>query len=270
MRERRPPEANKGGEIASPVWSLLRVTDVFQEVDQSLREETLASFWKRWQWVIYGIVAAVIIAVVAFEVMRGLRNAEIANAAKIYDTAFVAGESGDLATSRTRFTELENDKTGFAVIAGHMLAGVEKQLTDDPAAIEAHLQKVTADPGVLGDFAILKIGYLKADTATLAELEATMKPLIDRNNPVSHLATELVAAKVLAEGDVERARDLFESLAAKLDAPQAMQRRVAQALSTLPPREVNLDAPVTVPTPAPAPAEPAPADAAPAQPAQAQ
>lgn len=246
------------------------MTDVFQEVDQSLREETLASVWKRWQWFVYFGVAAVIIAVVVFEVQRSMRASEIANAAKIYDSAFVAGESGDLATSRTRFAELTDDTTGFAVLAGHMLAGVEKQLTNDPAAIEAHFRKAAAsDDGILGDLAILKLAYMKADTSTLAELETTLKPLLDRNNPVSHLGTELVAAKALAEGDVERARTLFESLAAKLDAPAAMQRRVAQALTILPQREVNLDAPASVPTPAPAPAEPAPADAAPAQPAQA-
>jgi hypothetical protein len=240
------------------------VSDVFQEVDQSLREESLARVWKRWQWVVYGVVAVAIIGVVVFEVTRGIRNAEIANAAKVYDTAFVAGEAGDLATSRARFTELLDNKTGFAVISGHMLAGVEKQLTNDNAAIEAHLQKAAADPGVLGDLAILKIGYLKADTATLAELEATLKPLIDRDTQTSRLASELIAAKVLAEGDVERARDLFESLAAKLDVPAAMQRRVSQALSTLPPREVNLDAPATVPAPGATPAAPAPAEAAPA------
>jgi hypothetical protein len=229
------------------------VSDVFQEVDQSLREESLARVWKRWQWVVYGVVAIAIISVVVFEVTRGIRNAEIANAAKVYDTAFVAGEAGDLATSRARFTELLDNKTGFAVISGHMLAGVEKQLTNDNAAIEAHLQKAAADPGVLGDLAILKIGYLKADTATLA----------DRDTQTSRLASELIAAKVLAEGDVERARDLFESLAAKLDVPAAMQRRVSQALSTLPPREVNLDAPATVPAPGATPAAPAPAEAAP-------
>jgi len=238
------------------------VNDIFHEVDQGLREETLASVWKRWQWVIYGIIAAAIVGVAVYEIMRAMRADEISKAAKIYDAAFVAGEAGDLATARARFAELENDKTGFAVLAGHMLAGVEKQLTDDPAAIEAHLQKAAAvDDGILGDLAILKIGYLKADTATLAELETTLQPLIDRNNPVSYLGTELIAAKALADGDIERARTLFESLAAKLDAPAAMQRRVGQALSTLPPREVNLDAA--------APAQPAPEDAAPAQPSQA-
>ena len=222
------------------------MNDVFQEVDQSMREETLASVWKRWQWVVYGLIAAVIISVAVFEVTREIRAGEIARAAKIYDAGFVAGEAGDLATSRARLTELEADKTGFAVLAGHMLAGVEKQLTNDTAAIEGHLQKAAAaDSGVLGDLAILKLAYLKADTATLAELEATLKPLLDRNNQASYLGSELIAAKALAGGDMERARDLFEALGAKLDAPAAMQRRVAQALATLPPREVNLDAPAS-------------------------
>lgn len=249
------------------------MNDIFQEVDQSLREETLASWWKRWQWIVYGAVAIVIIGVATFEIMRAMRNDEIARAGKTYDAAFVAGESGDLATARARFTELENDKTGFAVLAGHMLAGVEKQLTDDTAAIEGHLQKAAAsDDGILGDLAILKLGYLKADTASIADLEATLKPLIDKDNQVSRLATELVAAKALAGGDVERARDLFEQLATRLDAPRAMQQRVQQALATLPARDVNLDAPAAPAQPAPtqtAPAQPAPAAAAPAQPTQA-
>lgn len=252
------------------------MNDIFQEVDQSLREETLASWWKRWQWVIYGAVAVVVIGVTVFEIMRAMRADEIARAAKTYDAAFVAGEAGDLATSRARFAELENDKTGFAVLAGHMLAGVEKQLTDDTAAIEGHLKRAAAaDTGILGDLAILKLGYLKADTAPIAELEATLKPVIDKDNQISRLATELIASKALAEGDTERARDLFEGLAAKLDVPRAMQNRVTYALSTLPQREVNLDAPAApaaapaTPAPeTPAPATPAPAAPAPAAPAQ--
>lgn len=246
------------------------MNDVFQEVNQSLRDETLASAWKRWQWVVYGVVAVLVIGVAVFEIMRGMRADEIARSAKTYDAAFVAGEAGDLATARARFSELTNDKTGFAVLAGHMLAGVEKQLTDDTAAIEGHLQRAAAaDTGILGDLAILKLGYLKADTAPIAELEATLKPLIDKDNQISRLASELIASKALADGDVERARDLFEGLAAKLDTPRAMQNRVTYALSTLPQREVNLDAPAAPAPAAPAPETPAPATPAPATPAPA-
>lgn len=233
------------------------MNDVFQEVNQSLREENLAKWWKRWSPFIYAAIAAVIIGVGVWEFMRFQRSEAISKAAKTYDAGFVALQARDLATARARFSELTTSDTGFAVLADHMLAGIERDLTNDPAAIEGHLKAAAAvDKGVMGDLALLKMGYLKADTATVAELEAAMKPLIDKGGQSGLLAQELVAAKILAGGDVERARDMFETLSVDNDAPQAMRQRVTQALATLPARAVNLDAPK-----APAPAAP-PAEAA--------
>ena len=247
------------------------MNDVFKEVEESLREETLAKWWKRWSLFIYAGILAAIIGVGVYEFMRSQRADTINRAAMTYDGGFVALQSGDLATARARFSELTRSDTGFAVLAGNMLARVERDLTNDPAAIEAHLKTAAAaDKGVLGDLSILKLGYLKADTATLPELEATLKPLLDKEGQVSLLAKEIVAAKALAGGGVDRARDMFEALSVDLNAPQAMRQRVTQVLATLPVRSVDLDAPTapqtapkttsdtTIPTTKPA-AAPAPA-----------
>jgi hypothetical protein len=245
------------------------VTDIFEEVDQSLREDTFATWWKRWQWLIYGLVAVAILGVAGLEIYRGIRAEEINKAAVIYDAGFAAQEKNDLTTARASFAQLETDKTGFKALAGHMLAGVEKELTNDTAAVEAHLSAAAAaDKGVMGDLAIIKLAYLKADTGTLAEVEAVLKPLLDRTGQASALARELIGAKALAEGNVERARSEFEALALDLEAPQGVQRRVQQALSTLPARKIDLDAPAT-PAATPAPAAPA-ATPAPATPSPAQ
>ena len=242
--------------------------ELFQEVNQSLREESLAKWWKRWSIFIYLGVAAIVIGVGVMEFMRWQRNEAIAKAAKTYDAGFAAMEASDLATARARFGELVTNETGFAVLAGHMLAGIEQDLTNDNAAIETHLKNAAAaDDGVMGDLALLKLGYLQADTATRAQLEATLKPLLDKGGQAALLAREVVAAKALAEGDVEFARDTFEVLDADLNVPRAMRERVARALTTLPPREVNLDAPATpaaAPATTPAPATDAPAPATPA------
>lgn len=246
------------------------MNDVFQEVEQSLREESLAKAWKRWAPFVYGAVALAIIGVGVLEFMRFQREEAISKAAKTYDAGFVALEAGDLPTARARFAELAKNDTGFAVLAGHMLAGVERDTTNDPTAIEAHLKAAAAaDKGVMGDLAILKLGYLMADKSTRAELEATLKPLLDKGSQASLLARELVAAKALAEGDMDFARDTFEALNVDINAPQAMRQRVAQALATLPQRAVDLDAPkpatpvAPAATPAATPAQPA-APAAPA------
>jgi hypothetical protein len=100
-----------------------------------------------------------------------------------------------------------------------------------------------------------------------------MKPLLERPGQAALLARELIAAKALAEGDVEFARDTFEVLDVDINAPGAMRERVSRALATLPARTVNLDAPAATPAvttetpPTPAPAAGAPAqDATPAAP----
>lgn len=228
------------------------MNDVFKEVEESLREETLAKWWKRWSPFIYAVVALAVIGVGVMEFMRAQRNDVINRAAVTYDAGFVALQSGDLATARARFAELTNSDTGFAVLANNMLARVERDLTNDPAAIEASLKKAAAvDKGVLGDLSILKLGYLKADSSTLPELEATLKPLLDKQGQASLLAQELIAAKALSTGDVDRARDMFETLSVDLNAPQEMRQRVSQVLATMPARAVNLDAPAA---PAAAPA----------------
>jgi hypothetical protein len=228
--------------------------DAFQEVNKSLREESLAKAWKRWSIFVYLGVGAIVIGVGVMEFMRYQRNEAIERAARTYDAGFAALEASDLATARARFSELTTNDTGFAVLAGHMLAGIERDLTNDTAAIEVHLKNAAAsDKGVMGDLALLKLGYLQADTATRAQLEATLKPLLDRPGQSALLARELIAAKALAEGDVEFARDTFEVLDVDITAPGAMRERVSRALATLPARAVDLDAPVATPA-APAPA----------------
>lgn len=238
------------------------MNDVFQEVEQSLREETLAKVWKRWAPFVYAAVAIAIIGVAAYEFMRWQRSEAISAAAKKFESGFIALEANDLPAARARFAELSTNDTGFAGLANHMLAGVERDLTNDAAAVEAHLKAAAKDTGVMGDLAILKLGYIMADTATRAELEAALKPLLDKDTQATDLARELIAAKALAEGDVDFARDTFEALSIDVTAPRVMQERVKRALDTMPARTVNLDAPATAPA-APAPAPAAPAEAAP-------
>lgn len=248
------------------------MNDVFQEVEQSLREETLAKVWKRWAPFVYAAVAIAIIGVAVFEFMRWQRGEAVSAAAKKFEAGFIALEANDLPAARARFAELSTNDTGFAGLANHMLAGVERDLTNDSAAVEAHLKAAAKDTGVMGDLAVLKLGYIMADTATRAELEAALKPLLDKDTQATDLARELIAAKALAEGDVEFARDTFETLSIDVNAPRVMQERVRRALDTMPARTVNLDAPAApapaAPAEAPAAATPAPAPAA--QPGQQQ
>jgi hypothetical protein len=240
------------------------VTDIFEEVDESLRQETLLQWWKRMMPVVIGVIVIVIVGVGIYEFFRWQRGQEVSKQAQVFDTALTALEKKDLPAAKTAFAQLASQDGGFAALANHMLAGVEKDLTNDPAAIQSHLAAAAEkDEGVLGDVALLKLAYAKADTADLAEIEKTLAPLIAKGGYVGALARELVAAKALASGEIERARTEYQSLSFEIEAPQAMKVRVQQTLLTFPPKPAA--APAATPAPAPAPAAPAQPPAQPGQ-----
>jgi hypothetical protein len=242
------------------------VTDIFEEVDESLRQDTALKWWKRALPFLIVVIVVVLGGVGAYEFFKWQRGQEISKQAQVYDTALTALEKQDLPAAKTAFAQLAAQDGGFAALANHMLARVEKDLTNDPAAIQTHLAAAAEkDKSVMGDVALLKLAYAKADTADLAEIEKTLAPLIAKGGHAGVLARELVAAKALASGEVERARTEYQALSFEIEAPQAMQRRVQQTLLTLPPKPAAAPA-ATTPAPA-APTTPAPTQP-PAQPGQ--
>jgi hypothetical protein len=216
------------------------VTDVFEEVEESLRQEKAAKAWKRASPFVFGGVALIIGAVAVFEYVKYSRNQAIEASAKSFLTATKSLQSGDLAAARLALEPLAKGEGGYALVSGHLLAEVDRQLGSEPTIVAAHLDAVDAkDEGLLGDLARLKSGYIQADTLDLPALEALLSPLLEGGGNTGALARELIAAKALSTGDVERARKEYQALTLELDAPQEMKRRVQQALVVLPPGETS-------------------------------
>jgi hypothetical protein len=213
------------------------------------------------------VIVIAIAGVGIWELLKYQRASDIDRQAKVFDAATAALEGGDVAGAKTSFAQLASEKTGFGAMANLMLASLEKDESNDPKLIEPHLRAAAAaNDSLLGDIATLKLAYAMADTAELAQLEAAVKPLVDKGGYAGALGREVVAAKALATGDIERARTEYTALSFELDAPQNLKLRASQALGTLP----KAATPAAAPAPA-APAMPAaPAETPPAQPAPVQ
>ncbi len=240
------------------------MTDIFEEVNESLRQDKVSEWWKKYRVIVIAVVVIAIAAVGIVEFLRYQRASDIDRQARIFDTASGALQSGDAAAAKAALTPLSQEKGGFGVLANLALATIELEQSNDPKLMEPHLRAAAErDKGLMGDMARLKLAYAIADTADLPQLEAAVKPLIDKGGHVGALAREVVAAKALAAGDIERARAEYTALSYELDAPQNLKLRASQALGTLPK--------ATTPAATPAPATPAtPAATPPAQPAPAQ
>jgi hypothetical protein len=244
------------------------VTDAFEEVDPSLRQEAALTWWKRLYPVIIAAFVAMVVFVGVWEFFKAQRASSIDADAKVFDTATTALRKPDLPAARQAFVQLGQGNGGFAAISNMMAAQVEGQAGKDPAAIELALKAAAdKDKGLMGSIALLKLAYLKADTAKLEEIEALVKPVIDRGGQNAALARELVAAKALDAGNVERARSEYQALSLEIEAPDAMKQRANQALNALPKAGATPAAATAPAAPAP-PAAATPAAPAPAQPAK--
>ena len=239
------------------------MTDIFEEVNESLRQDKFAGWWKKYRVWVFVVIAVAVGGVGIWELLKYQRASDIDRQAKVYDTATAALQKGDLAGAKASFTQLAPEQGGFGALANLMLASVEKDQSNDPKLMEPHLRAASErDAGLIGDMARLKLAYTMADTADLAQLEAAVKPLVDKGGYAGALAREVVAAKALATGDIERARTEYTALSFELDAPQNVKLRANQALGTLP----KAAAPAAPAAPA-AETPAAPAETPPAQPA---
>lgn len=209
------------------------MTDVFEEVDESLRQDALTAGWRKASPYVFGVVALIIVGVGGYEWMKAARTAATETSARSFGDASEKLEKNDIEGAKKDLEIAARGSAGFAALAGNLQA--EPQIAGSPANSEAALAKAAQGAGILADVALLKLAYMRADKQSLPDLEKSLARVVASGGPLAALAQELIAAKALASGDIERARKDYQAVSLSLDAPQGMQRRVQQALALMPP-----------------------------------
>ncbi|MEM6627511.1 MAG: hypothetical protein AAF719_12470 [Pseudomonadota bacterium] len=219
------------------------MSDVFNEVEESLRTEKAQKAWSRAAPFVYGVSALIVLAVGGREIMSYQRQSAIDAAALSFETARAATQTGDSATAKTALTETSLGGGGFGVLAAHQLADLELGVNADASAAAETLISAADGAGPLEDLARLKAAYLQADGQTLDALEGDLQPLLDQGGAFGALARELIAAKAYEAGDYVRARREYSVLTLDLDVPPGVQSRANLALAVIPVAETPIDAP---------------------------
>jgi hypothetical protein len=243
------------------------LSDIFEEVDESIRHDRLEIWWKRYQFFVYGGVVLVIGAVAVNEFVIAPR-AEAARAARALEleTALSELHNGSYAAAESAFAELADGGSKLAPLAANYLAQARFEGGGDADGAAEALAAIGAVEGSPFDrLALLKKAYFKADGQSMTELEATLGSLVEDEGPLGALARELVAAKAFATGDTARARTEFNRLRFDAAAPAGVKRRAELALAAIPAVEAAEPVPdaaseaqeteTEAPAPAPAPAE---------------
>lgn len=230
------------------------MADIFEEVEEGLRQERLTGLWKKYGIIAY-LGAAILIGGVAYNEYRQVQAEQTTedNAARL-EVALEDLEAREYEAAASKLTAIIDDDITPSLAAAHFLARVRLDGNGDAAAAADILASSAVDvTDPTEKLALIKSAYLKADSMDRAELEAFVAPLTATDGPFSALARELIAAKALTDGDIAFARREFSFLTISPNVPPGVVTRASQALDALPPiPELNED-----PAPADSPDTPA-------------
>lgn len=234
------------------------MSDIFEEVEESVRKDRAARLWRRFAPFVWAGALALVAGVGLMEYLGYQAEQARADRARDLETAIAALEAGQYAEAGAGFEALIADGTPLSPMAAHYLARVRLEGGGDPAgAADVLMQVADAEGSPFERLALLKAAYLRADGMDLAALREMLGDLPEAEAPIGLLAEELLAAKALAEGDVETARSEYNYLRIAPNAPQGLSQRAMNALAILPgaagsPAEAQAEAQAETPAETPA------------------
>ena len=212
------------------------VADIFQEVDEEVRQEQLRKLWERYG--AYAIAAAVAL-VLAVAGWRGYEWWVAKKAAEMGDAFMAAAklsDEGKHAEAETVFGRLATEGTADYRVLARLREAADLAKVDRKAAVAAY-DTISADgalPQLLRDVAAIRAGLLLVDSAPFSELSSRLEPLAGPDGTFRHTARELLALSAWRVGDIPTARRWVDMIMADPETPESQRVRVGVLMALLP------------------------------------
>ena len=220
------------------------MADIFEEVEEGLRQDRATGLWKRYGVFAYLGAALLIGGVALNEYLQDQAVKTTAENAARLEAALEDVDARNYEAAATQLDAIIADGIKPSNVAAHYLAGVRLDGNGDAAAAATVLKSAVGDAEDPTErLALIKTAYLEADDLSRAELETLVAPLTEDDGPFAALAKELIAAKALQDGDIEFARREFNFLRLAQNVPPGVLTRAEQALAALPPMSAEVETP---------------------------
>jgi len=208
------------------------VSDIFQEIDEDLRQDKVARLWKAYGKYLVSLAVFIILAIAGYRFIEHMNEENREQASELYELASEAGRTGDKKAAIELFSdERFNETIGYAIISKLKKATLAKS-NNDPEGMAIVLKQIVTNeeiPSYLRNLARLKLIASDSDNY-ISQLDA----LIEGDGPWKFLALELKGGMELEVGNLKEARSIFEELTIEADTPNNMRRRASEILKALP------------------------------------
>jgi hypothetical protein len=212
------------------------VADIFQEIDEELRQDRATKLWNRYGNYVIAAAVLIVLSVGGYKywTARDLETRQAESAT--YQSAVAQAADGDVNAAISTLGNLARDAgSGYGALARLRQAALAVREGDVEGAVLAYGEVAADDgvPAVLRDLAKIRSVAARVETADPAELEAALDAIAAAGNPWRPMALELQGILAIKAGNTAVAREVFTELSDDAGTPSGMRARAAEVLKAL-------------------------------------
>lgn len=214
------------------------LSDIFREIDEELRRESVAQLWKKYGNYVIGLAVLVVIATAGVVGWRAYQEKQREAQGAEYASALDLAHSGKDADAAAAFASLAQTSDAGRAVLARFEEAASKIDTGDAAGAIAIYDQIAANGSVdsgFRDVATLLSARYTLDKGDPQTAIAKVQPLTSPTNAWRGLALELTALAELKSGDKTKAQKDFDNLGKDTTAPQGVRQRataMAEALAS--------------------------------------
>lgn len=205
------------------------MADIFNEIDEELRQEKLKKLWDRWGILILVAAVAVVLAVAGWRVWDHYRLKAAEAQGDAYVAATAKARSGDAAGAEEALLSLAKTASGgYTSLAALRAAGARAEIGEITPAVAA-FDALAADPKTpprFAEMARIRAAYLALDVEDRAAVEARATPLAAAGAAYRAEAREVLVLAAWKAGDAKATTDRIAEIEADPETPRDLIERV--------------------------------------------
>jgi hypothetical protein len=205
------------------------MADIFNEIDEELRQEKLKKFWDRWGVLLLVGAVALVVAVAGWRVWDHYRLKAAEAQGDAYVAASERARTGDVAGAEKDLIDLAASSAGgYPVLAAMRAAGARAEDGRTAEAIAAFdaIAARSGTPVRFAEMARIRAAYLAVDVEDRAAVEARALPLAAAGSPWRAAAREVLVLAAWKADDVATVTRRIGEIEADAESPRDVLERV--------------------------------------------
>ena len=211
------------------------VSDVFQEVEEDIREEKYKTIWNRYKYYFISIILIIVMGVAfnAFLKQQSIKKVS-ERSEKFFDAISLVDEDSEQAILLLNdFSKTEEKSSEYNVILSlFMEAAIKREKKDFSGALDIYknvaLKKVD---DIYIDYANLSSSEVLISMKNVDEAINLLENLILKSSPLSLIAQEYLGYIEISRGNLEKSKMIFNEIYEDASVSEGMKIRIKEVLS---------------------------------------